>query len=93
MRPSVLTNDAECILQDDDILIRPLRNGFSNFSEEILADLIAQGLSGQELLALFKEQTNTVRPAVRKLIEEADQTVKSGAGKLSVNDLFSPTKR
>lgn len=84
--------DAECILQDGGIFIRPLRIESSDFSEEILADLVAQGLSGDELLAKFKEQTKKVRPAVRKLIEEADETAKSGSGKQSINDLFKRVK-
>jgi bifunctional DNA-binding transcriptional regulator/antitoxin component of YhaV-PrlF toxin-antitoxin module len=86
-------SDAECILQDGGIFIRPLRDGPSDFSEEILADLVAQGLSGQELLAKFKDQTKKVRPAVQKMIEEADEAAKSGAGKRSINDLFSTAKK
>ncbi|HAP42779.1 MAG: AbrB family transcriptional regulator [Spirochaetes bacterium GWD1_61_31] len=85
-------SDAECILQDGGIFIRPLRNEPSDFSEEILADLITQGLSGQQLLARFKEQTKKVRPAVQKLIEEADETARSGSGKRSINDLFCSGK-
>lgn len=74
-------SDAECILQDGGIFIRPIRNESSDFSEEILADLVAQGLSGQELLSRFKEQTKKVRPAVQKMIDEADEAAKSGVGK------------
>lgn len=85
-------SDAECILQDDGIFIRPLRNDPSDFSEEILADLIALGLSGQELLVRFREQTRKVRPAVQKIIEEADEAAKSSAGKRSFSDLFSSAK-
>lgn len=85
-------SDAECILQDGGIFIRPLRNAGSDFSEEILADLVAQGLSGQELLARFKEQTKKVKPAVRKMIDKADEVVKSGVGKRSIDELFKPVK-
>ena len=49
-----MSQGAEAILQDGGIYISPRRNESSDFSEEILADLVAQGLSGQELLALFK---------------------------------------
>jgi hypothetical protein len=35
--------DAECILQDGGIFIRPLREEPSDLSEESLADLVAQG--------------------------------------------------
>lgn len=85
-------SDAECILQNGGIFIRPLRNEPLDFSEEILADLITQGLSGQQLLARFKEQTKKVRPAVQKMIEEADEAARSDSGKRSINDLFSSGK-
>ena len=49
-------NEAECILKDDGIFIRPVRMGGSEFAENILEDLIAQGYSGKELLEKFKEQ-------------------------------------
>jgi hypothetical protein len=82
-------NEAECILQDGGILIRPIREaGGGEFSEQILADLIAQGFSGSELLEKFKQQSKKVRPAVQKLIEEADAFAQSGAGKISVNELL-----
>jgi len=67
------SNEAECILQDNGILIRPVRDtGGGEFSEQILADLILQGFEGQELLENFKRQSKKVRPAVQKIIEEAD---------------------
>ncbi|PKM76639.1 MAG: AbrB family transcriptional regulator [Firmicutes bacterium HGW-Firmicutes-15] len=82
-------NEAECILQEDGILIRPVRDiNSGEFSEQILADLISQGLSGQELLEHFKEQSKKVRPAVKKLIAQADALVKSGEGKISLDEVF-----
>lgn len=85
-------SDAECILQDGGIFIRPLRSEASDFSEEILADLVSQGLSGQELLVRFKEQSKKIRPAVQKMIDEADEAVKYGSGRHSLDDLFTPLK-
>jgi len=85
-------SDAECILQDGGLFIRPLRNESSDFSSEILADLVAQGFSGQELLVRFKEQTKKVRPAVQKMIDEADEAAKSGVGKRSIDVLFGSAK-
>jgi bifunctional DNA-binding transcriptional regulator/antitoxin component of YhaV-PrlF toxin-antitoxin module len=85
-------SDAECFLQNGGIFIRPLRSEPSDFSEEILADLVEQGLSGQELLVRFKEQTKKIRPAVQKLIGEADEAAKSGSGKQSIDDFFSSKK-
>ena len=70
-------NEAECILQDNAIVIRPIKeNSGSEFSEQILADLIAQGMSGQELLAKFKEMSKKIAPAMEKLIDESDSIAK-----------------
>jgi bifunctional DNA-binding transcriptional regulator/antitoxin component of YhaV-PrlF toxin-antitoxin module len=81
--------EAECILQEGGIFIRPIRDSTGGeFSEQILADLITQGFSGQELLDKFKEQSNKIRPAVQKLIDEADVFAQSGAGKVSINELL-----
>lgn len=81
-------NEAECIVKDGGIFIRPVHTENNYFSEEILADLIEQGLSGQELLAEFKESVKKVRPAVQKLINEADELAKSNMGKSSLDDIF-----
>ncbi len=82
-------NEAECILQEGGILIRPIRDTNSGeISEQILADLISQGFSGQELLERFKEQSKKVRPAVKLLIAEADALAKSGEGKISLDEML-----
>jgi len=71
------SNEAECILQNNAIVIRPIRENLGNeFSEQILADLIAQGISGQELLVKFKEMSKKIAPAIDKLISEADSIAK-----------------
>jgi len=82
-------NEAECILQESGILIRPVRDTRGGeFSEQILADLIAQGYDGTELLEKFKQQNKMARPAVQKLIDETDAFVQSGEGKVTINELF-----
>lgn len=83
-------NEAECILRDDGILLRPVRgnSGGGEFSEQILADLIAQGFEGQELLEKFKQQSGKVRPAVQKMLKEAEALAKSGGGKVPMVELF-----
>lgn len=80
-------DEAECILQDGGLFIRPVRIGGNEFAEQILADLIAEGYSGTELLGRFKEQSRKVRPAVEKLIAEADGIAKQGAG-IPMEELF-----
>ena len=82
-------NEAECIMQEDGLLIRPVRAADSNeFSEQILADLISQGYEGQFLLEKFKEYSKAVRPAVKKLLEENEAFTKSGKGRIPMDELF-----
>lgn len=82
-------NEAECILQNNAIIIRPIReNTGSEFSEQILADLIAQGFSGQELLVKFKEVSKKITPAMDKLIGEADRIAKGDPKSATMSDIF-----
>lgn len=83
------SGEAECILQNNSIVIRPIRENTGNeFSEQILADLIAQGLSGEELLAKFKEMSKKIAPAMKKLISEADSIAKGEKSGATISDIF-----
>jgi len=66
-----IEKEVECYLQNNALVIRPVREYSGEFDEQILADLISQGLSGQELLEKFKEMRRQVRPAVERLLDEA----------------------
>jgi len=84
------SSEAECILQKNSIIIRPVCvNTGSEFSEQILADLISQGFSGQELLDKFKELSNKVTPAMKKLISEADSIATGAKRSDAMSDIFS----
>ena len=84
------SSEAECILQKNSIIIHPVRvNTGSEFSEQILADLISQDFSGQELLSKFKELSNKVAPAMKKLISEADSIATGAKRSAAMSDIFS----
>jgi len=68
-----LDKELDCIYTKDMIILTPVRKEDSAFAEEILADLINQGYSGEELLSEFRKTNRKIRPAVEKLIEEADK--------------------
>lgn len=56
--------EAECMVRGNELVIRPAKtNTGGEFAEQILADLIAQGYSGNELLDHFKKAQGQVRPA------------------------------
>jgi len=84
------TDEAECVIRGNELVIRPARvNSGGEFAEQILADLIASGLSGDELLREFKSAQAKVRSAVEAMISEADK-VASGNGEFySYDDIFS----
>ena len=82
-------NQAECVMQKDAITIRPIReNTGSDFSEQILSDLITQGFSGQQLLTKFREMSKQIAPAMDKLIDEADSIAKGEIDSATMSDIF-----
>ena len=84
------TNEAECVIRGNELVIRPARtNSGGEFAEEILAELIKKGLSGDELLKEFKSIQAKIRPAIEAIISEADE-VASGSGEYyTYDDIFS----
>ena len=82
-------NEAECIFQNNQIVIRPVKeNAGGEFSEQILSDLIDQGYSWDELLKQFKKAQNKVRPVVGKMLDEAARAA-NGQGEYSTySDVF-----
>ena len=85
-------NEAECIVKDGGIFIKPIGITGDDFSEEILKDLVTQGYSGNKLLEKFKECRKQIRPAVEKMMEEADLVAKEGAG-ISMDALFGAEEK
>ena len=81
-------DEAECSLKDGALIIRPVRQNGGEFAEQILADLLAQGYHGDELLAKFKEAQSKVRPAVERMIQEADAFAMKKDGGVSLEELF-----
>lgn len=81
--------EAECMVRGNELVIRPAKtNTGGEFAEQILADLIAQGYSGDELLQHFKKAQSQIRPAVEKMIGEAEQVAASESEYLSYGDVF-----
>ena len=85
-----IDKEVECYVQNNAIVIRPVRESSGEFDEQILADLIAQGLSGQELLDKFKETRRQIRPAVERLLDEARLAAQGQASSEAYEDVFGP---
>lgn len=81
--------EAECIMRGNELILRPVKENTSGeFAEQILADLIRQGYSGEELLEKFKQAQRKVRPAVEAMLAEADRIAESKSGGYSLEDVF-----
>jgi len=74
-----LSDKIDCIYANNMLILTPVRNEDTAFAEEILSNLIEQGYSGQKLLSEFKRLSRQIRPAVEKLIEEADALAKTAS--------------
>ncbi|MGO4972236.1 AbrB/MazE/SpoVT family DNA-binding domain-containing protein [[Clostridium] aminophilum] len=80
---------AECIIRDNELVIRPARiESKGEFAEEILSDLIREGYSGQELLEEFKVRQSKVRPAIKKMIDDAHRMATGELESMSYDDVF-----
>lgn len=84
--------EAECMVRGNELVIRPARSKRSNsggeFAEQILADLIGQGYSGDELLARFKTAQKEVRPSVERMLARAEEAANSKAEYAAYEDVF-----
>ncbi|MDD2443288.1 MAG: AbrB/MazE/SpoVT family DNA-binding domain-containing protein [Desulfotomaculaceae bacterium] len=74
-----LEKEIDCIYSKDMLILLPVKKGDPAFAEDILQDLIQKGFSGEKLLAEFKKINRKVRPAVEKLIEEADKIAREAS--------------
>ena len=81
--------EAECIMRGNELVLRPVKKNTSGeFAEQILADLIRQGYSGEELLEKFKQTQRKIRPAVEAMLAEADRVAESKSEGYSLEDVF-----
>jgi len=83
-----LDNQVECTLEDGAIVIRPLNRNSSEFSVEILKDLISQGYSGNELVKKFEAQSKNIKKAVTHMLEDADAIAAGEKESESFEDIF-----
>ena len=87
-----IEQEVDCVLEQNAIKILPVCEDTGAFDDLILAELISEGYSGQELLCKFKEQRSKIRPAVEKLLEEADRVATDPGLAYTYEDVFNSEK-
>jgi bifunctional DNA-binding transcriptional regulator/antitoxin component of YhaV-PrlF toxin-antitoxin module len=86
-------DEAECVVRGNELILRPARTkSGGEFAEHILADLIASGLTGEELLREFKNRQAKVRPAIEAMIAEADKVAVGNGEYYTYDDVFGTGK-
>ena len=83
------TDEAECIVRGNELVLRPVHtNSGGEFAEQILTELVAEGLSGNELLTEFRKRQAKVRPAVEAMITEAENAANGIGEYYTYDDIF-----
>jgi len=83
-----LQSEVECFVQDDSIVIRPFNNTTDDFSVEILKDLVAKGVSGNELIRKFELQTKNIRTTIGNMTAEAERIAAGEIPAATFDDVF-----
>jgi bifunctional DNA-binding transcriptional regulator/antitoxin component of YhaV-PrlF toxin-antitoxin module len=84
-----IEKEVECYVRNGSLIIRPaVPETSGEFAEQILADLIAQGFQGDALFQRFKQTNRAVRPAVEKMLAEADDIASEKTTGATLADVF-----
>ena len=82
-------DEAECIVRGDELIIRPVKTVVGGeFAEQILAELIREGLSGEDLLTEFKKRQAQIRPAAEAMLAKAEDIAAGRAEYATYDDVF-----
>ena len=82
-------DEAECVMRGNELVIRPIKTvDGGEFAEQILADLIKEGWSGEELLSEFKKRQAQIRPAVEAMLANAEDIANGKAEYETYEDVF-----
>ncbi|SES08003.1 AbrB/MazE/SpoVT family DNA-binding domain-containing protein [Salipaludibacillus aurantiacus] len=68
------------------LVIKPVREEFEDFSEDILKDLVSEGYEGEELITKFKQRKAMIQPSIEELAQEAKDQDFTTADKLFSNE-------
>lgn len=82
-------NEAECVVNGDELIIRPIRANYGGeFAEQILTDLVNEGYSGDKLIQEFRQRQSQIRPAVEAMLANADAIARDDAEYDTYADVF-----
>jgi len=80
--------EVECYSDGKVLILKPLNTNNSDFSVEILKDLIAQGYEGEELVEKFEEESKNIKKAIKNIIKEAKDIASGKKKSETIKDVF-----
>lgn len=83
-----LDKEVECYMDGDKLVIKPLYQDRGDFSLEILKDLVGQGLSGDDLVREYEQQSKNIKQAISNMIDEADAIASGKKKAATFYDVF-----
>ncbi len=86
-----LDNEIECSLEKGAIVLRPIKKDTTEFSVEILKDLIDEGYSGDDLIEQFELKNKNIKKAITNILEEADSIAAGEIPAADLDDIFGST--
>lgn len=72
-----LDNEVDCFFNGKEIVLRPVVKSDGYFAEQIVNQLIDEGYAGEDFKKEFSRLNNSIRPAVKALIKDADNYAKN----------------
>lgn len=84
-----IENEVECIMKNNCIVIRAVKQDDNEISERILQDIIKEGYKQEDILKEFRKRKAKVRPAIEEMILEADKVAEEQENYTVLEDLFS----
>ena len=84
-----IENEVECIMKNNCIVIRAVKQDDNEISERILQDIIKEGYKQEDILKEFRKRKAKVRPAIEQMILEADKVAEEEENYTVLEDLFS----
>ncbi len=79
----------EFVKRGNELILRPVREPI-DFSEEILKDLLSQGITGDNLLSEFIAVKKKLRSAAERMLDDAELLAKkqTGTGNKETEEIF-----
>lgn len=82
-------DEVECLMVDDSIVIKPIRNNsIDEYSEFILKDIIEEGYKKEEILEEFKKRRNELKYAAKEMVKEMNKVAEKSEKYATIDDVF-----